>query len=261
MLIDSHCHLDASEFDLDRDQVIAKIVASEVGGCVIPAVVASNWGSVAKLAHQMPGGAYTLGIHPLFVRNSHDTDLIDLEKTIDTAMHDPRFVGVGEIGLDYFEPDHDRDRQWLFFQAQLKLAKAFDLPVIMHVRRSQDMILKGLRQFKPRSAIAHAFNGSDQQAAMFIEQNCCLGFGGAMTFMRALQIRRLARELGLEHLVLETDAPDISPEWLHPARNDSSHLPAIANCLAQLRGDDVVHIANQTSANCRRVLPRLGLLL
>ncbi len=261
MLIDSHCHLDASEFDLDREQVIANIAASGVGGCVIPAVVAGNWGAVAKLAHQLPAGAYALGIHPLYVRDSPDTDLIDLEKAIDAAMHDPQFVAVGEIGLDYFEPGHDRDRQWFFFQAQLKLAKAFDMPVIMHVRRSQDMILKGLRQFKPRSAIAHAFNGSHQQAAMFIEQNCCLGFGGAMTFARALQIRRLARELALEHLVLETDAPDISPHWLHPARNDPSHLPAIANCLAQLRGDDLATIANQTSANCRRVLPRLSLLL
>ena len=140
----------------------------------------------------MPGLVYTLGIHPLYVEQSTQADLDLLATEVKDALHDPRFVGIGEIGLDYFVEGLDRTRQAYFFEQQLDLAQAHDLPVVMHVRRSQDAILKALRQRRIRSGIAHAFNGSMQQAEQFIQLGFKLGFGGAATYTRALQIRRLS---------------------------------------------------------------------
>jgi TatD DNase family protein len=184
---------------------------------------------------------------------------------VERAIVDERFVGIGEIGLDFFVPELTtetmREKQTYFYVEQLKIAREFALPVILHVRRSQDLLLKHLRRIAVVGGIAHAFNGSEQQAQAFISLGFVLGFGGAMTFTRALQIRRLASQLPLEAVVLETDAPDISPAWLHPGMNTPAQLPKIAAVLAKLRGQPLEQIAAQTSQNVARVLPRLGNLM
>ncbi|MFK7967278.1 MAG: TatD family hydrolase, partial [Burkholderiaceae bacterium] len=141
---------------------------------------------------------------------------------------------------------------------QLKLAQEFELPVILHVRRSQDRLLKYLRQVPVSGGLAHAFNGSEQQASRFIAAGFALGFGGAMTFARALQIRRLAASVSAEAFVLETDSPDMAPEWINRERNDPGHLPKIAEVMAQLRGIDVETVIAHSTANARRCLPRLA---
>ncbi len=266
MLIDTHCHLDAAEFDADRLEVAGRSWAAGVRSIVIPAVERGNFTVVRDLAHRIDGGAYALGIHPLYVARAQDSDLDALRAAVINALGDPRFVAIGEIGLDFFVPDiaagEPRARQERFYDAQLALAAEFDLPVLLHVRRSQDIVLKYLRR-RPgvRGGIAHAFNGSAQQADAFVERGFALGLGGAMTYPRALQIRRHAAGIGLDHLVLETDAPDIPPAWLHPPmrRNDPAQLPRIAQVLAELRGVDAAAIAQATSAAARRVLPRLAL--
>ena len=172
---------------------------------------------------------------------------------------------IGEIGLDFFIPELReaplREKQEHFYVEQLKIARDFSLPVILHVRRSQDVLLKHLRRIRVSGGLAHAFNGSEQQASAFIELGFALGFGGAMTFTRALQIRRLAASLPAHALALETDAPDISPTWLHPEVNSPEQLPRIAAVLAELRGQTLAEIVQQTSANVARVLPRLGSLM
>lgn len=265
MLIDTHCHLDASEFDADRLQVARAAHAVGVRAIVIPAVERNNFATVRDLAHQFDGGAYALGIHPLFVGRAQDSDLDALRAAVEHAMADPRFVAIGEIGLDFFVREiaegEPRARQERFYDAQLALAAEFDLPVLLHVRRSQDIVLKYLRR-RPGvpGGIAHAFNGSAQQARAFVERGFALGLGGAMTYPRALQIRRHAVEVGLDHLVLETDAPDIPPAWLYGAdrRNSSDQLPRIAEVLAELRGVDVGVVARGTTGTAGRVLPRLG---
>jgi TatD DNase family protein len=180
------------------------------------------------------------------------------------AMDDPKLVAIGEIGLDYFldflcTPEM-RIKQEHFYQAQLKIARDFGLPVLLHVRRSQDIILKHLRRISLPGGIAHAFNGSFQQAETFIALGFKLGIGGAMTFPRALQIRRLAATVPESALVLETDAPDISPVWLHPARNSPEQLPRIGAALAELRCMPVDEIARITTANAHAALPRLQAL-
>lgn len=268
MLIDTHCHLDADEFAPDRGRVIERALLHGVKAIVMPAVAVSNFQAVRDLAHRFEGGYYALGIHPIAVPEAGEGDLDLLEKQLRTSLDDERFVGVGEIGLDYFVPQLKetdmRRKQELYFDAQLKLARQFGLPVIVHVRRSQDEILKYLRRNRGVTGIAHAFNGSFQQAQQFIEQGFVLGFGGAMTFERALQIRRLAAQLPQEAIVLETDAPDIPPAWLgrpggeHP-RNEPAEVARIGRELASLREmayEDVVRI---TGENARRALPRLAI--
>ena len=258
MWIDTHCHLDAAEFDAERATVIADATAAGVVGLVVPAVECATFDAARAAARAIPGGAYALGIHPLYTPRARDEDIATLRRVVARAMGDPRFVGIGEIGLDFFVTTLDPERQQFFYVEQLKIARDFDLPVILHVRRSQDALLKQLRIFTPRGGIAHAFNGSRQQADMFVERGFCLGFGGQMTFERALQIRRLASDLPLDALVLETDAPDIAPQWRYKQRNSPVELARIAQVLADLRGVTTAALAQATCRNAWRVLPRLA---
>jgi len=278
MLIDTHCHLDAPEFDIDRTAVAARAVAAGVSGWVIPSVARAQFDAVKRLAHAVHGdigtggdigvGVYALGIHPLFVPQSTEEDLQALEHAVADALADPRFVGMGEIGLDFFVPElctpAMRARQENFYAAQLALAQRHGLPVILHVRRSHDVVLKHLRQQHRQTGvlmggIAHAFNGSTVQAKQFVDLGVALGVGGAMTYPRALQIRRHAAYFGLDHLVLETDAPDIPPAWLHPPhrRNTPAQVAGIARELATLRGQAMATVIAATGATALRVLPRL----
>ena len=263
MWIDTHCHLDASEFAGEYDAIAQQAAQQGVGCIVIPAVERANFAAVAALAADNANCVYALGIHPMYVPQAELADLEVLRAAIPAALKDPRFVAIGEIGLDFFIPElcvpAMREKQALFYAEQLKIARDFDLPVLLHVRRSQDTLLKYLRRIPVRGGCAHAFNGSLQQAQQFIGLGFKLGFGGAMTFTRALQIRRLAAGLPLDALVLETDAPDISPSWLHPARNAPQQIPQIGAVLADLRGIDISEVAAATSANAFIALPRLTL--
>jgi TatD DNase family protein len=265
MWIDTHCHLDAHEFGTASADVARRAGEAGVGMIVIPAVARDNFDVVRALAHDVPNASYALGIHPIYVPQATDDDLADLRRQVEAALSDPRFVAIGEIGLDFFIPmlcePAMRAKQEHFLRAQLRIARDFDLPVLAHVRRSQDQVLKHVRQIRPKGGIAHAFNGSFQQAGAFIDAGFHLGFGGAMTFTRALQIRRLAAELPLDAIVLETDAPDISPAWIHPARNSPEQLPAIGAVLAELRALDVDAVRAASHANALAALPRLAALL
>ncbi len=269
--IDTHAHLDAPELAHDVDAVREQARAQGVVHCVLPAVERSNWDSVRLLAHRH-GDSYALGIHPLYTGRAQDEDLELLAHTLQQHRADPRLVAVGEIGLDYFVPGLDAERQQRFYREQLALARRFDLPVILHVRRSADQLLKVLRQVKVRGGIAHAFNGSLQQAQAFVALGFKLGFGGAVTYDRALQLRRLAAELPLGSLVMETDSPDIPPHWLYTTaaeraqgqpqgRNTPAELPRIAQVVADLRGMAVADLAQVTTANACAALPGLQKLL
>jgi TatD DNase family protein len=265
MWIDTHCHLDAAEFGAQSLEVASRAGEAGVSMIVIPAVDRSDFVTVAELAAAAPNACYALGIHPIFVPNAADEDLLVLRGAVEAAIDDPRFVGIGEIGLDFFIPmlctPEMRAKQERFLREQLRIARDFNLPVLMHVRRSQDQVLKHVRQIRPRCGIAHAFNGSFQQAQNFIDLGFRLGFGGAMTFTRALQIRRLAAELPLDAIVLETDAPDIAPAWVHPSRNSPEQLPAIGRALAELRGMREDEISAACHRNAVAAIPRLADLL
>jgi TatD DNase family protein len=265
MWIDTHCHLDAHEFGAQSLETAAQAGQAGVAMIVIPAVDRANFGTVRDLAHAAPNASYALGIHPIYVPQAQEQDLVLLRRLAEEAMADPRFVAVGEVGLDFFIPmlcePAMREKQEHFLREQLRIARDLGLPVLTHVRRSQDQVLKHVRQIRPAGGIAHAFNGSFQQAQTFIDLGFCLGFGGAMTFTRALQIRRLAAELPLASIVLETDAPDIAPSWIHPGRNSPDQLPAIGRMLAGLRGVPEDAVRTATAQSALAAIPRLKNLL
>lgn len=255
MLIDTHCHLDAPEFDEDRDNIALMALQEGVSTIVIPAVAREHFDAVIQICHKHQHCAYALGIHPLFVDKAQLSDIDALKTYIE--KYNP--VAIGEIGLDYFVTKDNLQQQTYFFIEQLKLAKQYDLPVILHVRNAIDDVLKSLRKYQLKGGIAHAFNGSFQQAEQLIALDFKLGFGGAMTYTRALRIRELARKLPLESIVLETDSPDIPPEWVGTkGRNTPLELTRIAQVLADLRGVNVAQVLDITSANALKVLPKLA---
>ncbi len=254
MLVDTHCHLDAAEFDGDRPTVADAALHAGVGLIVVPAVERANFGAVASVCrdYALCRGAY--GIHPMYVDQAREDDLDALQQTL--LREQP--LAVGEIGLDRFIEARDEQRQDFYFSAQLKMARDASLPVLLHTRRAVDPTLKHLRRCVVTGGIAHAFSGSRQQADEFIKLGFKLGFGGAMSFTRATRLRELAATLPLDAIVLETDAPDMSPEWKAGARNTPDQLPRIAQILADLRGIAVQEVAEATTANAIAVLPGLA---
>ena len=276
--IDTHCHWDAPEFDADRDELRAAARAVGVAHCVIPSIGRMDWQTVHDLAHRW-GDSYALGIHPLYTGSAQEADIDTLAQLLEARRNDLRLVAIGEIGLDFFVPGLDAARQTWFYQEQLKLARRFDLPVILHVRKSSDQLLKALRQWPVQGGIAHAFNGSLQQAQQFIDRGFALGFGGALTYDRALHLQRLLQDVPMESIVIETDAPDIPPHWLYTTaeqraqgvaqgRNQPAEIPRIAEILQEIRplranGVDSMlqNWQRATTANACRVLPKLGALL
>jgi TatD DNase family protein len=189
----------------------------------------------------------------MYVDHAQSGDLDVLRATVANE----RPVAIGEIGLDFFVPDYDQEMQEFYFVEQLKIARDAELPVLLHIRRAQDQVLKHLRRVRVCGGIAHAFNGSRQQAGEFIKLGFRLGFGGAMTYPRATRLRELAATLPLEAIVLETDAPDMAPAWIGKGRNSSETLPQIARTLAELRGVPFEEVVRATGANARAVVKGL----
>lgn len=270
MLIDTHCHLDAEAFDADRAAVVARARAAGVAMMVLPAGHAEHFAQTAAVARDF-GLAYALGTHPLWVDRAEEAQVELLRAQAraalaDGAQADRRLVAVGEIGIDLFEPGLDVPRQQWFFREQLKVARDLALPVIVHVRRSADLLLKHLRRIEVPGGIIHAFNGSAQQARQFVERGFRLGFGGAMTYAGSLRIRQHAATLPDHAWVLETDAPDIPPAWLRdaqgrPARNEPAELARIAQAMAEVRGRPLAEIVAVNRVNACAALPRLAALL
>jgi TatD DNase family protein len=241
MLIDTHCHMDAADYDTDRDAVVERARQAGVERVIVPAVAAFNFQPVVD-CRRYAGVEIALGLHPMYVHVHREEHLAQLDEAI--RLHQP--VAVGEIGLDRFQSRldcpgvHEEDLE--------------RLPVLLHIRRANDQILKQLRRIKPSGGIAHAFNGSVQQAQEYLKLGFKLGFGGAMTYPRASSLRKLAAELPLEAIVLETDGPDIPPEWIARQRNEPAELPGIAQVLADLRGISLCEIHEVTTQNARQVL-------
>lgn len=249
-LVDTHCHLDAGEFDPDRDAVYERARAAGVVIQVLPAVTAANFSDVAAACRSYPGCVPAWGLHPMYIHVHHTHHLAELRRWIESW----RPVAVGEIGLDLFVPGLDWATQEHYYVEQLKIAREYDLPVLLHCRRANDQILKQLRRIRPRGGIAHAFSGSRQQADEYLKLGFRLGFGGAFTWTRATRLRALAAELPLEAIVLETDSPDIPPAWIGNGRNEPGELPRIAATLAELRGVSLAEVAARTTLNAKAVL-------
>jgi TatD DNase family protein len=244
-LFDTHCHLDVEEFAADREAVLARARAAGVSRQVIPAVDAAGWDHLLAFCRKEQGLYPALGLHPIYTERHRDEDLPRLRSLIESE----RPVAIGEIGLDYFIADPDVAKQQAIFEAQLTLAEEFALPVLLHVRKAHDQVLHTLKRFKLVGGIAHAFSGSLQQAEQYLSLGFHFGFGGMLTYERSTRIRKLATELPLASIVLETDAPDMSPAAHHGERNSPEYLPQVLAVLAELRGEPVEELAARTTAN------------
>ena len=250
VFIDTHCHFDAAEFAPDRDSEYARARAGGVSMQIIPAIAYQNFADVAAVCARYAGCLPAWGLHPMLIAAHRAEHLVQLREQIE--RHRP--VAIGEIGLDFFVRGLDPATQEFFYVEQLKIAREYDLPVLLHCRKSVDQLLKHLRRIRVRGGIAHAFNGSPQQAEMLTKLGLKLGFGGAFTWPRANNLRRLATSLPLESIVLETDSPDIPPVWIGKGRNSPAELPQIASVLAELRGTTIAEVSEVTTANARAVL-------
>jgi|TARA_B110000014_G_C20119986_1_gene593083 TatD DNase family protein len=254
MWIDSHCHMDNVILNQNSEKIINECVNEGVNQIIIPSVSKENFDKVINLASKYKHCAYALGIHPMYLKNFEDSDLDLLEY----YLLNYNAVAVGEIGMDLFIQKKNQCLQEHVFLSQLKIAKKFNLPVIMHVRGAIDLVLKNLRQIKVRGGIAHAFNGSFQQADQLIKLGFKLGFGGAMTYPRAKHLQSLAKELPIESIVLETDSPDMPPAWLNNGeRNQPKELGKIAEFFCHLRGLKPSKTADIIRDNTIEAIPKL----
>ncbi len=249
-LVDSHCHLDFPAFDLDRQAILARCKKTGIKTIIVPGVIQAGWEGLLSLCSRHHGMLYpALGLHPLFLAQHKKNDLPELARQV--RHHRP--VAIGEIGLDYYTPGQNRILQLNYLESQLDIAEDAGLPVILHVRKAHDAVLGCLRRRRLKGGVAHAFNGSRQQAEQYLELGFKLGFGGAVTYPRASRLRRLAQQLPLDALILETDAPDMAPANHHGERNQPDFLPEIVNALADLRDEDPLAIATRTTANAKQL--------
>ncbi len=249
-LIDSHCHLDGSEFDNDRNKLIKACKQNGIVQFIVPGTRCAAWPNLIKLSKCYPECHVALGLHPIFLDEHRLSHLDVLVENIQRQQP----IAVGEIGLDYFIKTLDKERQQIFFESQLVLACDFDLPVILHVRKAHDESIRVLKKNRVKGGIVHAFNGSFQQARQYLDLGFKLGFGGALTFDRARHLRKLARQLPLEAIVLETDSPDMNPVNAASSRNTPLTIVSVLQVLTELREETSEHIAEQTTLNVEQVL-------
>jgi len=259
--IDTHCHLD---FLHDVDVQVSSALAANVRYIIIPAVNPHNWHKVIDLAYRYNCG-YCLGIHPFYANQVGCDDIANLQKLLSSKKDDPHLLAVGEIGLDFWIENHNlKQQQWLLHE-QIKLATEFALPIIVHARKAVETVFVLVKKYQSvgLTGIIHAFNGSLQQAANFIDLGFKLGFCGAVTYQRARKLRYLASKLPLTSIVLETDAPDMHPAWISDRKtvqNSPMQIPAIAEVIADLRGIDIFTFTKIVNANTCQILPKLRLI-
>lgn len=254
MLFDSHCHLDAPEFDADRETVLIRARENGVGGLLLPAVEAAAWPKLAALCATHPELRPAYGLHPMYV-DRHRPEHLD---ALRIWLGDPRTAAVGECGLDFFVPASafEAQRQREIFHAQLRLAREFELPVVVHARRAVDEVIAMFRRVGGLRGVVHSFSGSEEQARQLWRLGFSLGIGGPVTFDRAIRLRRITANMPIEHLLLETDAPDQPDAAIRGQRNEPSRLEEIASCIAALRGVREDEIAAATTANSIRLFDR-----
>jgi TatD DNase family protein len=251
-LIDTHTHLDFPDFDADRGQLLANARAKGVERLVVLGVYQRNWQRVWDLAQEHDGLYAALGLHPVYLEQHQPEHLQELRTWLQRLSGEHKLCAIGEFGLDYYLPELDRERQQALFEAQLQLAVEFELPVLLHVRRSHAQVIATLKRFKlKRAGIIHAFAGSYEEAREYIKLGFKLGLGGAATWPQALRLRKVLAQLPLDALVLETDSPDMAPAMYPEQRNSPEHLPEICAALAEIVGVDAQELARVSSENAR----------
>lgn len=249
MLIDSHCHLDAAEFDPDRAQVVARAAAAGVARQIVPAITAASWPKLREVCAAATGLHPAYGLHPMYLSDHQAPHLAELREWIERE----RPVAVGECGLDYFVEGLDPAQQSFYFDGQLALAREFDLPVIVHARRAVDAVLSAVKRVGGLRGVVHSFSGSPEQARQLWQMGFLIGLGGPVTYDRANRLRGLVATMPLEYLLLETDAPDQPDAGIRGQRNEPARLAAVCDTIAALRGVDPNEVAKTTTKNAERL--------
>lgn len=249
MLIDSHCHLDAPEFDPDRGSVVARASAAGVSMQIVPAITAASWPKLRDVCAMAPGLHAAYGLHPMYLDEHDPAHLVELRGWIEREKP----VAVGECGLDYFVEGLDPQRQRVYFDGQLALAREFDLPVIVHARRAVDAVIASIKRVGGLRGVVHSFSGSAEQARQLWNLDFMIGLGGPVTYERANRLRKLAAGMPLEFLLLETDAPDQPDAGIRGQRNEPARLAEVCVTIAALRGAAPDEIAEATCNNTRRL--------
>ncbi len=249
-LIDTHNHIDTDIFSTNRQEVVRAARKNGVIAQIVVGFSGDRWQHLLYQCAQENDLYPALGIHPLHL-DPHSEDYIqDLQNLVQTE----RIIAIGEIGLDFFHPNAEKKQQTLFFEKQLEIAEDAGLPVLLHIRKAHDQVLAILRKRrKPGSGIVHGFSGSMQQAEQFIALGMYLGFGGAITYERARKIRHIASKIALNHIVLETDAPFMTPSTYHGTPNTPGYLLETARTLAMLQNVSIEEIAEKTTENARKL--------
>ena len=248
-ITDTHCHLDVADFDCDRNEVLKRCRAAGIARIIIPGIEAKTWPKLLELCQSNKVLYPALGLHPVFI-DQHQADINTLEQLVE--KYSP--VAIGEIGLDFYIKELDQDKQLALFEQQLLIAKNHHLPVILHVRKAHDQVLKLLTKIMVKGGFCHAFNGSRQQADKYLSLGFKLGFGGTLTYANSTKIHALAKELPLEAIVLETDAPDMVVESHRGERNSPEYVIESLAALAKVRAEDIAVIAEQTTINANDVI-------
>jgi TatD DNase family protein len=248
-LYDSHCHLDAPEFDPDRPAVVVRARAAGVRRQLVPAVSRAGWEKLRDLCAGDDGLRPAYGLHPMFLDQHRPAHLDDLARW----LADERPAAVGECGLDHFVEGLDPEAQRLYFVRQLELAREFDLPVVLHARRAVDEVIAALRRVGRLRGVVHSWSGSDEQARQLFGMGFHLGIGGPVTFERAQRLRRTVATMPIQWLLLETDAPDQPGAGHRGERNEPGLLPEVLAVVAELRGESPAAIAAATVANAERL--------
>jgi TatD DNase family protein len=247
--VDSHCHLDAAEFDADRDAVIARAEAAGVTVQIVPAIALSGFAKLRALCASRAGLYPAYGLHPMYLHEHRPQHLDELRDWLERE----RPVAVGECGLDFFVEGLDADTQRLYFTRQLALAREFDLPVILHARRALDEVTAQIRRVGGLRGVVHSFSGSEEQARQLWKLGFSIGLGGPLTYERARRLRALAAQMPIEFLLLETDAPDQPLSAHRGERNEPARLAEVLDTVAELRGESRDDVAAATSRNAERL--------
>lgn len=255
LLVDTHCHLDFSAFDDDRDAVIGRALDGGMARMVVPAVDMASIPRVLSLADQYPAVYAAVGIHPNDIPWGDSLD--DTMQTIRQAAANPRVVAIGEIGLDYYWKKTPPALQQEWLTCQLDLAAELRLPVILHNREATaDMLnvlstwAKGLpAELRDRPGVLHSFSATWEDAQTALSLGFYLGFTGPLTYKNAHEMQRVAANAPIDRILIETDAPFLTPHPHRGQRNEPAHVRIVAERLAEVRGIDLETIGHQTSSN------------
>ncbi len=247
LVIDSHCHLDVAEFGADQSAALARAREAGVKAIIVPAIAHSNFAQIQALCQSEPDCFAAFGLHPMYLAEHRDSDLAALPNWLQSE----KCVAVGEAGLDFFVADLDPTKQQFYLDAQLRFARDFDLPIILHARRAFDQVTASLRKFAIKRAVVHSFSGSPAQADALFRMGIHIGIGGPVTYPRAQRLRQTVSTMPAEYLLLETDAPDQPMFGRQGQRNEPSYLPQVVASIAELRQTSTAEIIAITTANAR----------